>query len=220
MGGRLMTRILNVLLGVLVIAAAFASWRLVEAAIETEVYRERLEELGSDYEALRDRYNQVVRRTAVTELWVEDQKLTVVIRTAEGELQTLETPYDPSREIYVDYVVLNGRLWIRRLFDDSTAPEEGMLIDPRFVDVDWDNEGESHGKAAYRSLSPGRWVVDVTGDGSLGLTLRDGDEPAELSPPPPIRRYETIDAAVEAKLDAIEPREALSALIRQLERNG
>lgn len=212
-----MTRILNLVLGLLVIAAAFASLRLVEAAIETEVYKERLAELGADYEALRDRYNQAVRRTAVTELWVEDGKLTVVIRTADGELKTLESPYDPSREIYVDYVVLNGRLWIRRLFDDTTAPEEGMLVDPRFVDVDWDSEGESHGKAAYRSLTPGRWVVDVTGDGSLGLTLREDDGPAQLSPPPPIRRYETIDAAVEARLDAIAPGEALGALIRQLE---
>ena len=215
-----MTRILNIVLGLLVIAAAFASLRLLEAGIEAEVYRERLEVLSADYEALRDRYNQAVRRTAVTELLVEEGKLTVVIRTADGELQTLESPYDPTREIYVDYVVLNGRLWIRRLFDDSTAPEEGMLVDPRFVDVDWDSEGESHGQAAYRSLSPGRWVVDVTGDGSLGLTLREDDTPAELSPPPPIRRYETIDTAVKAKLDAIEPSEAMSALLRQLERRG
>lgn len=215
-----MTRLLTVLLSLLLIAAAFASLRLLEAAIETDVYRERLEEMSADYQALRDRYNQAVRRTAVTELQVEDGELTVVIRTAEGELQTLTSPFDPSREIYVDYVVLDGRLWIRRLFDDATAPGDGMIVDPRFVDVDWDSEGENHGKAAYRSLTPGRWVVDVTGDGSLGLTLRDADQTDELSPPPPIRRYETVDAMVDAKLGAIRLGEALSALMRQLDSRG
>ena len=215
-----MTRLLTVLVSLLLIAAAFASLRLLEAAIEADVYREWLEEMSADYQALRDRYNQAVRRTAVTELNVDDGELTVVIRTAEGELQSLVSPFDPSREIYVDYVVLDGRLWIRRLFDDATAPDDGMIVDPRFVDVDWDSGGESHGKAAYRSLTPGRWVVDVTGDGSLGLTLRDADQTDDLSPPPPIRRYETVDAMVDAKLGDIRLGEALSALMRQLDSSG
>ncbi len=214
------TRILGVLLAVLLAAGGFATFRLLEASLASEVYRARLAEMRADYEALRDRYNQAVRRTAVTELLVEDDTLTVVIRTAEGELQSLSTPFDPTREIYVDYVVLGGRLWIRRLFDDATAPEQGMLIDPRFIDVDWDSAGETHGKAAYRSLSPGRWVVDVTGDGALGLTHREDDEPIDLAPPPPVRRYEPVEGVVEGRLGAIRPREALEALWYQLEPRG
>ena len=212
-----MTRLLNLVLILLVVAAGFAALRLLEASLATEVYRERLAEMSADYETLRGRYNQAVRRTAVTELVVEGDTLTVVIRTAEGELQSLKSPYDPSREIYVDYVVLDGRLWIRRLFDDTTAPEEGMIVDPRFIDVDWDTAGESHGKAAYRSLTPGRWVVDVTGDGSLGLARRDDDVPVRLAPPPEVRRYEAVEGVVAKRLGEIRPTEAFSALARQLQ---
>ncbi len=211
------TRILNFVLILLVGAAAFGAFRLLEASLEAEVYRERLSQVSADYAALREQYNQAVRRTAVTELVVEDGALSVVIRTAEGELQTLGTPFDPSREIYVDYVVLNGRLWIRRLFDDATAPDDGMLVDPRFIDVDWASDDQSHGKAAYRSLEPGRWVVDVTGDGSLGLTRRADDAVVELAPPPPVREYEPIAGEVEERLGSIRAGEALDALVRQLD---
>jgi hypothetical protein len=216
----MMARILGALLVLLVAAAGFAAFRLLEASLATDVYRERLAEMSTDYEVLREQYNQAVRRTAVTELLVEDETLKVVIRTAEGELQTLTSPFDPSREIYVDYVVLNGRLWIRRLFDDATAPGQGMVVDPRFIDVDWDREGASHGKAAYRSLGPGRWVVDVTGDGSLGLTRREGDEPSDLAPPPAVRRYQPVAGVVEERLGSIRPGEAFDALVRQLEHRG
>ncbi len=213
----MMSRILSFLLVVLVAISAFAAYRLLEASLAAEVYRGRLAELASDYEALRQRYNDAVRSTAVTELLVEDGKLTVVIRTAEGDLQSLASPFDPSKEIYVDYVVHDGRLWIRRLFDEDTPPGEGMVIDPRFVHVDWDLEKAGHGKAAYRSLGEGRWVVDVTGDGSLGLTRREPGEVVRLEPPPPVRRYEPVETEVDETLGSIRPTEALEALARQLE---
>ena len=211
------SRILSLFLIFLVAAAAFGAFRLLQASLAAEVYRERLAEIAADYEALRSRYNQAVRRTAVTELVVEDGKLSVVIRTSDGELQTLASPFDPTKEIYVDYVVWNGRLWIRRVFDESTPPGDGMVIDPQFVDVDWDRAGESHGKAAYRSLGEGRWVVDVTGDGSLGLARLDASAPVELVPPPPVRDYQPVEIEVDAALGSIRPAEALRALARQLE---
>ena len=213
----MISRILSLFLLVLVAVSAFSAYRLLEASLAAEVYRDRLGELAADYEQLRDRYNEAVRRTAVTELLVEDGQLTVVIRTADGELQSLASSLDPSKEIYVDYVVHEGRLWIRRLFDEDTPPGQGMLIDPRFVSVEWDAPGDNHGKAAYRSLGEGRWVVDVTGDGSLGLARRETQERVRLEPPPPVRRYEPIDAAVEDALGTIQPFEALQALARQLE---
>jgi hypothetical protein len=104
--------------------------------------------------------------------------LSVVIRTADGDTQVLNSPFDPSQEIYVAYVVSNGRLWIRRVFDESTPPGQDMVIDPRFTDVDWSADEKSHGKAAYRALGEGHWVVDVTGDGSLGLARQ---KPGELA---------------------------------------
>lgn len=210
------TRILNVALFLVAVVAGIGALRLVEASLEADIYRERLSALSADYEALRGRYNEAVRRTAVTELVVGEDRLDVVIRNAAGETETLATPFDPKREIYVDYVVIDGRLWIRRVFDEATAPDAGMLIDPRLAVVDWTSEGASHGKAAYRSLEPGRWVVDVTGDGSLGLALQEGDTRAILSPPPPIREYAPIEREVGARLGSIRAEEALDALVRQI----
>jgi hypothetical protein len=212
-----MTRVLTLVLLLLVAAAAFATYRLLEASLAADVYRERLALLSRDYEQLRGQYNDAVRRTAVTELRVEDGKLSVVVRTAAGELRSFETPYDPSREIYVDYVVLDGRLWIRRLFDDRTPPGDGMTIDPQLVDIDWQAIEAGHGKAAYRALGAGRWVVDVTGDGSLGLARRDPEASVELAPAPPIREFQPLDDEVAAELGAIRVDEAFRALARQLE---
>ena len=214
------TRILNFVLVLLVVAAAFGAYRLLEASLEAQVYRERLVEMSRDYEALRDQYNQAVRRTAVTELVVDDGVLTVVIRTAAGEIQSLVTPFDPRREIYVDYVVLDGRLWIRRLFDDATAPDDGMLVDPQLVDIDWASDQAGLGKAAYRSLEPGRWVVDVTGDGSLGLSRRSQDSMVDLASPPPVRHYEPVEQEVAERLGSVHPREAVGVVLRQLDFRG
>jgi hypothetical protein len=193
-----------------------AAWRLLESDVEARVYRARLEALVSDYESLRDRYNEAVRRTAVTELRVADGKLSAVVRDASGVERVIETPYDPSREIYVDFAILNGRLWIRRLFDGRTPPEQGLLIDPGLAEVDWNADPEAYGKAAYRSLGEGRWVVSVTGDGSLGLAAWQDDGLPELSPPPPVRAYEPLEESVDARLQTIRPEEALRALAARL----
>jgi hypothetical protein len=209
-------RLLSFVLVLLLAAAGYAGFRILEAQLEADVFRERIAELSNDYRALRERYNDAVRRTAVTELVVQDGELSAVIRTADGELQVIDLPYDPSREIYIDFVVLHGRLWIRRVFDESTPPGDGRVIDPELAEVDWDAAGETHGKAAYRSLGEGRWVVDVTGDGSLGLTYRDPEDVVELAPPPPVRNYEPVAAEVRDALGAIGPGEAFRVIARRL----
>jgi hypothetical protein len=206
------SRLLSAASIALLALAGLAGYRLLEATLAADVYRERLEQLSADHAALRERYDEAVRRTAVSELRVEDGALSIVIRTADGELRVLPSPYDPRKEIYVDYAVLDGRLWIRRVFDEDTPPGEGMLIDPQLADVDWDAARASHGKAAYRSLGEGRWVVDVSGDGSLALARRDEDDARELSPPPPVREYEPVGAEVRDALRAIGPGEALRAI--------
>ena len=213
----MLTRILMLFLIALAALSGFSSFRLLRAHIAAEVYRERLSELSADYEGLLDLYSEAVRRTAVTELLVTEDSVTVLIRTAQGQLHSIATPFDPGREIYVDYVVLNGRLWIRRLFDDTTAPNQGLLIAPELAAVDWNAEGASHGKATYRSLDPGRWVVDVTGDGSLGLAKRSEDDRVDLAPAPPVRDYEPIEYRVNDAISAIGPAEAFEVLWRQLE---
>ena len=211
-----MKHVVAVLLMAILGLTGFAGYRLLRSDIEASVYRSRLEEVARDYELLRESYNEAIRRTAVTELRVEQGVLSVAIRNALGDVRIIDTPYDPSREIYVDYAILDGRLWIRRIFDATTPPEEGLLVDPNLADVDWSTDPDGYGKAAYRSLAEGRWVVTATGDGSLGLGRRRSGDAAKLAPPPPVHTYEPLERVVDRQLGAIEPREALRALAAQL----
>jgi hypothetical protein len=213
---RISTWILTATLVVVLAVATVSAYRVLESQIAADIYRERLAELERDYSLLRHQYNQVVRKTAVTELWVQEGLLSVTVRTADGATQTLPTPFDPTKEIYVDYVVLDGRLWIRRVFDQATPPDAGMLIDPELSDVDWEAEGASMGKAAYRELDEGRWVVTVTGDGSLGLAPASESEARELSAPPIIRDYAPVDEQVEAALRELDASEIARTLARRL----
>lgn len=181
-------------------ATAVAGYRVVRAEVAADIYKARLAEMAQDYETLRGTYNEAVRRTSVSELVVDDGKLTVRVRSAAGTLREIETPYDPSGEIYVDYMVIDGRLWIRRVFDAKTAPISGVVIDPE-VEPDWNDPSVRFGKAVYRSLSEGRWVVTVTGDGSLGLGPAGENE--ELSPPPQVKDYEELMKEADAEADKL-----------------
>ncbi len=208
--------LMSVALAALLAFAGLAAYQLLRTGLAADVYRARLEQAVGDYETLRGQYNQAVRRTAVTELIVEDGRLSVAIRDVGGTVRTLETPFDPAREIYVDFVVLDGRLWIRRVFDDRTPPEKGVLVDPALAEIDWSAEGAAYGKATYRSLTPGRWVVSVTGDGSLGLTRERDGIPIELASPPPVRSYEPIESELDTALRDLGPVEVLRALADRL----
>ena len=186
-------RILATAMLVVLGGAVWIGVDLVRTRTAAERYRRQLADLGDDFRQLRETYNQAVARTAVTELLVEGGRVNVVIRTAEGELERIETPFDANAEIYVDYVVLNNRLWIRRVFDNSTPPNNAVVINPVLSDVDWNAEHAQHGKAVYRQLAEGRWVVTVTGDGSLGLARADTEAPVDLAPPPTVRQYDPLE---------------------------
>jgi len=192
--------------------AGIAAFQLLRSDLEAAVYRARLTELQGDFEQLRSLYDEAVRRTAVTELRVSDGRLEVVIRDATGQERRITTPFDPSQEIYVDFAVLDGRLWIRRIFDAATPPQQGLVIDPGLAHVRWSDDPDGFGKATYRSLDDGRWIVSVSGDGSLDLARATAGERIDLAPAPPVRRYEPVDDAVEGRLGAIRPAEALSAI--------
>jgi len=197
-----MYRIARLSWGALLIAGVslggLALLRLADARLEANVYRARLAVLDEDYRLLLDRYQSLVRETAVTEVVVEDGAMSVSVRTAEGELRRFDTPYDPSGEIYVDYVVRGGRLWIRRVFDAATPPEAGIVIDPRLAALDWGQDPTlAHGKATYRALGEGRWVVTATGNGALGLAEAPIGQRVDLAPPPALKRHPP--ATVEAR---------------------
>ena len=187
----------------------------LRSRIAVAVYRNRLDELSTSYESLRGRYNEAVSKTAVTELVVRDGKLSVNIRTIEGVVRSLPAPFDPAGEIYVDYVVIAERLWIRRIFDDKTPPSQGMLIDPELANLKWDMESMPCGKAVYRRLEEGRWLITVTGDGALGLAKIADDAGVILAAAPPVRDYSKIHARIRRELDAISPWEMICGLFKR-----
>lgn len=212
-----MLRSLIILFAVILLGTGgYLGYRLLGSSIEAEIYRSRLQELSRDHARLREQYNDAIRKTAVTELQVKDGRLDVVIRTADGQLQRIETSFDPSNEIYVDYVVVDGRLWIRRIFDSQTPPGRGLLIDPHFIDVSWDAENARHGKAVYRALGEGRWIVTVTGGGALGLARRRDDDDMGLAAPPALREYRPVSEEVHAAMREIGVGEVVQVLAAEL----
>lgn len=199
-------------LALLVSGGGLLGYRFAESRITVDIYRQRLHQLSDQYNTLRETYNEAVRKTAVTELIVEDGSLRVAIRTADGSEQVIDTPFDPSMEIYCDYVLLDGRLWIRRVYDDATPPREGVQIDPALAYIDWDAPGARYGNAVYRSLDEGRWIVTVTGDGSLGLVKTDGKRRTPLAAAPDVRDYEQIEREIHQKVDAIGPGDVIGSV--------
>lgn len=199
-----LVRLLSVaLMSLLAAGAAYLGYRVMKGEIAAAVYRDRLASLARDYETLRTRYNDAVRRTAVTELVVKDGRLAVEVRARDGVMKRIDTPFDPSREVFVDYALVGGRLLIRRVFDAATPPDRGLLIDADLAAVDWASPGASHGKAVYRTLGEGRWTITVSGNGALVLAKNESEEPAPLVAAPPVRTYEEELAQVDAHLGGI-----------------
>ena len=143
------------------------------AVAEAEAERAALENALA---AEQTRNERLLARTALTLLEVEPDGVSLLIARADGSHERVETPFAPEREIYVDYVVTQGRVLIRRVFDDRTAPREGVVVDPQLVAVDWEAlDPRSHGRAVYRRLSEGRWMVTLNGAGALGLEPAPAD---------------------------------------------
>lgn len=196
-------RLNSILATVLLVAVAVVGLSILRGRVAEDIYRQRLAELSDEYESLRDHYNEAVKKTAVTELRVEGGKLSVDIVTAAGVHKSIETPFDPSEEIHVDYVVMDGRLWIRRVHDAKTPASQALLIDPALADIKWDSRGKDYGLTIYRPLSEGRWVVRATANGALTLVKAENLEPVELAAPPRVRDYEQVQSEIEGELDEI-----------------
>ena len=197
-----------------IVAAGLFGYSLLRADLAADVYLGRLHTLAGDYERLRGTFNEVVSKTAVTELVVEDGSLSVHIRDASGRVRKIPTPYDPAGEIYVDFVVADGRLLIRRLFDEATRPADAMVIDERLADIDWGSGGGARlGKAVYRALGQGRWGVTVTANGSLDLVSLPGRELFELVSAPPLRDYEEIQQEAAREIREIGPADVIRRVL-------
>lgn len=186
---------------------------LMRARAERAIYRDRLADLTQTYDDLAGRYNTAVRRTAMTELVVENGTLAVVVQSAAGKITDITTPYDPASEIYVDYAIIGGRVWIRRIFDEHTAPSEALVIDPALANIDWDETQNEVGKAIYRSLDEGRWIVTVAGNGGLGLRKAEPGEEIALGPAPAITDFDEVDAEAARTSGDINWRDLLARVL-------
>jgi hypothetical protein len=181
----------------------FVGLRFAKADAANTVYQSRLRDLSTEYESLRTHYNQAVRQTAITELVVQDRSVTVQIRTIEGAQETIETSCDADKEIYVDFALIEGRLWIRRVFDADTPPSQATIINPKLADIDWEANGALVGQAVYRQLDEGRWIVNAAGDGALTLSKVEEDEIITLAPPPQINTFEEVQSQIDEQVDKV-----------------
>ncbi|MEM9346576.1 MAG: hypothetical protein AAGB26_08155 [Planctomycetota bacterium] len=187
--------------------ALAAGYQWAKASVAQEIYRDRLADLQVDYQQLAEQYNQAITPRPVTELLVEEGTVCVIVRKGDGELVRVPTTFNAwEDELFVDYALVDGRLLIRRVFDEHTAArsDQAVVIDPDLVEVDWEDPTIPFGKAIYRSrMADGRWIISVTGDGSLGLQqVGDGTEVA-LATQPVVNQYEPVDDRADEAVDRI-----------------
>lgn len=187
--------------------AGLAGYQWAKSAVAQDIYRDRLTEIERDYRDLAEQYNQAVTPRPVTELLVEDGIVCVIVRKGNGEIVRLPTRFNAwENELFVDYALIDGRLVIRRVFDDYTPArsDKALVVDPDLVEVDWDNPAIPYGKAIYRSrMADGRWIISVTGDGSLGLKQVDENAKVDLATQPPVKDYAPVNEQAHAAIDAI-----------------
>ncbi|MEO1236048.1 MAG: hypothetical protein AAFX76_04600 [Planctomycetota bacterium] len=208
---RFLNRLTAVASLVLVAAAGLLGYQLLRSGVAADVYHDRLVELQDDHARLVDHYNRAVTRTAVTELLVDTDAGTVCVnvRTADGRLESHPVAADPRHPLYVDFVVKDQRLLIRRVFDSRSAPDDAGAIDSDLLDLDWTDPTLRHGQAIYRQLSTGRWIVSVSGDGSLALSKIDENTAVDLLAAPPVAEFEPV-AAARRELESITPADVWS----------
>lgn len=196
--------------------AVFCGYLWLREEVTTRIYRQKLDALASEYASLADHYNHAVRQSAITELEVQEDSLTVIIRTVDGDIKRIPTPYHPAREIFVDYILSDGRIWIRRVFDGRTPPEQATIIDPVWEVIDWKKMGLNYGKAIYRSLEPGIWSIQVSGNGALSLERSPVSSVADLQAAPVIRSYEEIRIDLDQDLKEIGYKDFRDVLLSPL----
>jgi len=187
------------LIGLLI--GALAGYQWAKASVAQEIYQDRLagleadyQQLGNQYNQLAEQYNQAVTPLPVTELLVEDGIVCVAVRMGDGELKRFPTPFNAwENELHVDYALIDGRLLIRRVYDELHAPSspEAVLIDPDLLQIQWDSPGAGHGQVIYRNrMADGRWVVTVTRNGALDLQHVDDNAQINLVTRPQMMEFE------------------------------
>ena len=189
---------------------SYLGYQLARSHVAARVYEQRLVETTEERNAIAQQYNKAITLTAVTELEVGEEDVCVNIRTADGGIERHEVDVDPANDIYVDYVVKNGRLLIRRVFDSTRAPDDAGAIDSDLLTLDWNDPSVSHGQAIYRKLTPGRWIVAASGSGALTLAKVESEVEVELTAAPEISAFEPVENTTR-RVEAIGPTEVFGS---------
>lgn len=199
------------LVGLLI--GALAGYQWAKANVAQEIYHDRLtgleadyRQLGQEYNQLAEQYNQAVTPLPVTELFIEDGIVCVAVRMGDGEIKRFPTPYNAwENEFHVDFAMINSRLLIRRVYDENTAPNAGVVLDPELLQVEWDAPGASHGHVIYSNrMSDGRWIVTVTRNGALSLEKVDDDAQINLVAQPQMMEFEPAEHREQIESDLTE----------------
>ncbi len=165
-------------------AVGYTGMELARSQMAEDIYRTRLSALSEDYAKLRDQYERALRETVVTELEVKGEALNVRYLRGDGEVVTIPTNLNTEKEIFIDFYVAGNRVGIRRLFDSSLPADSALVLDEPWDTMAKDAPPASFGRTVYRRLDQGRWVVTMTGNGSLGLTRSPHDGRGHLAAPP------------------------------------
>lgn len=200
--------------GVLALALLLG-YNFARSTIAADFYRDRFHDELRRNEALRQSFNEVVRKNVVTELVVnEDDSVCVVFVDGNNEEKIVPTPFKKGAVVYVDFMMNDGRLYLRRLFDEKTAPADALVIDPQLQTVKTQPDSELFGNAPYARLNQrGRWVVNATHNGALELKKADDTAPREpIVRNLQVRDYKEIERDVNSKADEIGPQDVLNSL--------
>lgn len=189
-------------------------YKFARTSIAADYYRDRLREELAKAEAMRQTFNEVVKKTVITELLVnEDDSVCVVFVAADNTERVVNTPFKKGAEMNVDFIRReDGRLFLRRIYDENTKPKEALFIDPDLQTVDW--KPATRGNTTYTQLNQtGRWIVTVSGGGALELTKADDKIKREpLKPLPTIKEYAVIEKEISAKVEEIGFTDVMQAL--------
>ncbi|MEO0587983.1 MAG: hypothetical protein AAF078_10115, partial [Planctomycetota bacterium] len=93
-----MRQVIQYVAVVVLIGGLIAGYQVYRQQAMVAGLREALDASRAAYDDLAADYDEAVRRSAVTELVVADGRLAVVVKTAFGDVERIDTPLDPRRE--------------------------------------------------------------------------------------------------------------------------
>lgn len=232
-------------LGVVLLAtASLVSFQWAKSSVAKDIYRERLtgletdlKTLSADYNRLTDKYNHLTSRfndladqyneaitpRPVTELWVEEGIVCLVVRKGDGEIVRIPTGFnvrEKEKRVYVDYLVVDQRVMIFVAFEFNQKPGEVpvpmdkvVYIDPDLLEIEKNLKQRPLGKGISVAGKPdGRYVVTATTNGSLDLTRIDPDADVELEKTPKIKHFDPVTRRVEIREQYKEIQEDVSSI--------